>query len=161
MCHYLSHRILSPAPGQVAMSPLAKVSNPSPQGRCSSHCQWHENTTFSPRPLLYICFQGHRHCLCEFPSSVGRWRKRPQVVWLLPAPWVGDRVGSKSQIERIYHFSCPKQCSPQMLTSLSLNKFPILTLAETNRYYSGTGFRNLLQPCSRAARKWRENEEME
>ena len=83
------------------------------------------------------------------------------MVWLLPAPWVGDRVGSKSQIERIYHFSCPKQCSPQMLTSLSLNKFPILTLAETNRYYSGTGFRNLLQPCSRAARKWRENEEME
>ena len=24
-----------------------------------------------------------------------------------------------------------------------------------------TGLRNLLQPCSRAARKWRENEEME
>ena len=135
MCHYLSHRILSPAPGQVAMSPLAKVSNSSPQGRCSSHCQWHENdTSFTKAVATYICFQGQRRCLFEFPSSVRRWRKRPQVV-CLPAPWVGDRVGSKSQMERIYHFSCPKH-SPQILTSLSLNILPILTSAETNHYYS-------------------------
>ena len=31
-----------PRPRQVAMSALAKVSNSSPQGHCSCHCQWHD-----------------------------------------------------------------------------------------------------------------------
>ena len=33
-------------------------------------------------------------------------------------------------------------------------------LEKMNRYYTIAGLRNLLQPCSRAERKWRENEEM-
>ena len=40
------------------------------------------------------------------------------------------------------------------------NELPVSTYTCTFQTGSATGLRESLQPCSRAARKWRENEEM-